>query len=563
MTLENLRLEELMRRTSAELRAILEGVADAVAAEDPEGRLVYVNAAAARLLGGADELGTRLGIPADLLPGRRVIAGAPAEPLVVRHPGESRWSRVKASPVLEDGGARLAISVIEDITEIKQAEEAQRFLAESSRALARSLLLEETLPEVARLVAASLADACAIHLLEDGELRLVASTGRALDAPPGLEEVAARGTPRLWVEAGAPSRWPCRSSSATATAGTITLLGRRFSEPEIAIAEDLGLRVGAAVDNARLYRTRAAIAQTLQQSLLPPELPEIPGLETAALYRPGGRGQRGRRRLLRPLLDRRGRVVRGHGRRLRQGRARPPSVTALARYTIRAAVMRNRSPAGILRWLNAAMLRQRAGRFVTIAIARLELEPDGTRDRHRRQRRPSAAADPARRPGSSRSSARPARCSACCEDVELADRSARLAAGDALVLYTDGLTEVARAARVDAARSSTPPSPARAAAARRASSTTSTRGRGGGRRPAARRPRAARAARSALAVGVDVDVVDLPLAARRARKRKRTSLESRLPTHRQRSASAPTPRRRGRRRRAARAAARAASERRP
>ena len=76
VSLENLRLEELMRRTEAELRAILEGVADAVAAEDPDGRLVYVNAAAARLLDGADELGTRLGIPAERLPGRRVLTGA-------------------------------------------------------------------------------------------------------------------------------------------------------------------------------------------------------------------------------------------------------------------------------------------------------------------------------------------------------------------------------------------------------------------------------------------------------------------------------------------------------
>ena len=32
---------------------------------------------------------------------------------------------------------------------------------------------------------------------------------------------------------------------------------------------------------------------------------------------------------------------------------------------------RHRSPAGILRWLNAAMLRQRAGRFVTLARVRL------------------------------------------------------------------------------------------------------------------------------------------------------------------------------------------------
>ena len=108
----------------------------------------------------------------------------------MRHPGESRWSRVKASPVLEDGGARLAISVIEDITEIKQAEEAQRFLAESSRALARSLELDETLPEVARLVAATLADGCTIHLLEDGELRLVGASRGNLVAPVGLDEVS-------------------------------------------------------------------------------------------------------------------------------------------------------------------------------------------------------------------------------------------------------------------------------------------------------------------------------------------------------------------------------------
>ena len=253
VALENLLLEDLMRRTSAELRVILEGVAEAVAAEDPEGRLVYVNAAAAQLLGDADALGTRLGIPAELLPGRRVMTGASAEPLVVRHPGGSRWSRVKASPVLEHGGARLAISVIEDITEIKQAEETQRFLADSSRALARSLVVEDTLPEVARLVAASLSAACAIHLLEDGDLRLLVSTGRSLELPTGLGEVAARGTPRLWVE---PSALAVPILVRDGSAGTITLLGRAFSEPDIAVAEDLGLRIGAAVENARLYRTR-------------------------------------------------------------------------------------------------------------------------------------------------------------------------------------------------------------------------------------------------------------------------------------------------------------------
>jgi serine phosphatase RsbU (regulator of sigma subunit)/PAS domain-containing protein len=441
VSLENLRLEGLMRRTSAELRAILEGVADAVAAEDPDGRLVYVNAAAARLLGGADELGSRLGIPADLLPGRRVFSGAGAEPLVVRHPGESRWSRVKASPVLEDGGARLAISVIEDITEIKQAEEAQRFLAESSRALARSLEVEETLPEVARLVAGTLADACAIHLFEDGALRLVGASRGSLAMPPGLEEVLARGTPRLWVEAGTPAALAVPIHARDGSAGTITLLNHHFSEADIALAEDLGLRVGVAVDNARLYRQRAMIAQTLQQSLLPPELPEIPGLETAAHYRPAGEGNEvggdfydlfstGEREWFAVMGD-----VCGKG-------AQAASVTALVRYTIRAAVMRNRSPAGILRWLNAAMLRQRAGRFVTIAIARLELDPDGTviatvsSGGHPRPRilRATGLVEELGTTGT---------LLGVLPEVELQDRSARLSPGDALVLYTDGLTEVA------------------------------------------------------------------------------------------------------------------------
>ena len=216
-----------------------------------------------------------------------------------------------------------------------------------------------------------------------------------------------------------------------------------------AVAEDLALRVGAAVENARLYRTRSAIAQTLQRSLLPPELPEIPGVETAALYRPAGEGNEvggdfydlfstGEREWFAVIGD-----VCGKG-------AEAATVTALARYTIRAAVMRHRSPAGILRWLNAAMLRQRAGRFVTLACARLRARRGRGRRVDRRLRRPPAPAGPARdRAG--RGARRPrARCSACCAEVELADRSARLAPGDALVLYTDGLTEASAPRRVDA-----------------------------------------------------------------------------------------------------------------
>jgi hypothetical protein len=335
---------------------------------------------------------------------------------------------------------RLAISVIEDITDIKQAEEAQRFLAESSRALARSLELEETLPEVARLVAATLADGCAIHLLEDGELRLLGASRGNLPEPPGLEEVPARAMPRLWVEAGSSAMLAVPILVRDGSAGTITLYADAFGEPDIALAEDLGLRVGSAVDNARLYRTRARIAQTLQQSLLPPELPEIPGLEVAAHYRPAGEGievggdfydvfTTGEHEWFAVMGD-----VCGKG-------ADAAAVTAMVRYTIRAAVMRNRSPAGILRWLNAAMLRQRAGRFVTLVIARLETDPDGTAIAT-----VSSGGHPLprvlRSTGLVEELGMTGTLLGVLDEVELEDRSTQLAAGDALVLYTDGLTEV-------------------------------------------------------------------------------------------------------------------------
>ena len=130
-------------------RAILAGVADAVTAQDPDGRLVYVNDAAVRLLGFADRRGAAGGAAGRVWPrwrdarrGRRAVparappgpprargrgARAGHSPLPRRGAGEPRWTRVKARPLRgADGRVPLAINVIEDITELKQAEETQR-----------------------------------------------------------------------------------------------------------------------------------------------------------------------------------------------------------------------------------------------------------------------------------------------------------------------------------------------------------------------------------------------------------------------------------------------------
>ena len=70
------------------------------------------------------------------------------------------------------------------------------------------------------------------------------------------------------------------------TLGALTLVmtgERRFTQDEIDLVEDLAARAALAMDNVRLYQQEHAVADTLQRSLLP-ELPAVPGIESAAHY---------------------------------------------------------------------------------------------------------------------------------------------------------------------------------------------------------------------------------------------------------------------------------------
>ncbi|MCV2491835.1 SpoIIE family protein phosphatase [Geodermatophilus sp. YIM 151500] len=58
---------------------------------------------------------------------------------------------------------------------------------------------------------------------------------------------------------------------------------RRFTQDDVDLAEDLARRAALAIDNVRLYQREHTVADTLQRSLLP-DLPEIPGIESAAHY---------------------------------------------------------------------------------------------------------------------------------------------------------------------------------------------------------------------------------------------------------------------------------------
>jgi len=78
------------------------------------------------------------------------------------------------------------------------------------------------------------------------------------------------------------------------TIGALTMVsaesGRLFDESDVEFAEQIARRAGLLVENARLYAERSHVARTLQRSLLPEALPEIPEWEIATLYRPAGQG---------------------------------------------------------------------------------------------------------------------------------------------------------------------------------------------------------------------------------------------------------------------------------
>jgi serine phosphatase RsbU (regulator of sigma subunit) len=116
------------------------------------------------------------------------------------------------------------------------------------------------------------------------------------------------------------------------------------------------------------------------------------------------------------------------------------AVTALARYTLRAAAMSQRAPSRCLGMLNEALLRQRDDRrFCTVAYAYLELVDGGAEVGF------SSGGHPLplllRTDGTVEPIGAPGTLLGVVPDPQLDDRAVSLGPGDALVFYTDGVVE--------------------------------------------------------------------------------------------------------------------------
>jgi integral membrane sensor domain MASE1 len=114
------------------------------------------------------------------------------------------------------------------------------------------------------------------------------------------------------------------------------------------------------------------IAGALQDSLLPSRLPEIPGIELAARFRPVGASYRVGGDFYDVFESRDGGWVVVVGDVCGKG-PKAAAVTGLARYTLRTGAAQVDSPSGVLTVLNDALRRDRSPReFCTVAYARLD-----------------------------------------------------------------------------------------------------------------------------------------------------------------------------------------------
>jgi hypothetical protein len=228
--------------------------------------------------------------------------------------------------------------------------------------------------------------------------------------------------------------------------GVISYLrSARFATGELALLEDLTGRAALAYDNASLYAERAHVARTLRRSLMPSALPSIPELELGSYFRPMGAGSEVGGDFYDVFGDRDGfwlvvGDVCGKG-------AEAAVLTGFLRHTTVAYAREATGPAQVLSRVNHAMLTHDfEGRFATAILARLGFRESGVQVTLASAGHPAALVR--RADGGAEELGRSGTLLGVFPDPALSEVSTILQAGDALALYTDGLTEAEAPERV-------------------------------------------------------------------------------------------------------------------
>ncbi|MDT0305588.1 SpoIIE family protein phosphatase [Streptomyces sp. DSM 44917] len=365
------------------------------------------------------------------------------------------------------------------------------FLVEASELLAGTLDRNQTLALMAQMTVPTVATWCAVYtipepgsdpvlsyVLHEDEDRIdgIKALLERLDPPDpdislgvrpwtapadAAHDTALRASLRHLALGGRPSPGaadtPGRSTAAAVGGETVVLpliarnrvigllaLGKptdeRFRQDILELAEDLSRRAALALDNARLYSERTAISQSLQRSLLPPELPDVEGVDVEVIYRAAGEGNEVGGDFYDVFPIREGAYGFAIGDVCGTGPL-AAAVTGLARHALRLLAREGLGGPAVLERLNAAILEEGSrARFLTLLYGELWPQPDGGAllkmvcAGHPLPLRlsPDGSVEPA---------ASPQPLLGVIEDLELYEQTALLHPGDVLLCVTDGVTE--------------------------------------------------------------------------------------------------------------------------
>jgi phosphoserine phosphatase RsbU/P len=400
-----------------------------------------------------------------------------------RKDGAIVTAHVVDSPLHDDRGQLVGVASMSlDLTARRRAENRLRAQYEIARTLEEAHSIEEASEKLLRTVCEALGwDVGALWGLDiERSLLRCLATWRSPDSKAAaFEELSARttfrmggGLPgRVWAR-GTPAWIPdvaretnfTRSEVAAADGlhggfgvpvrrgrdvlGVIEFFAAESREPDDEVLEMMdaaGAQIGQFIERTETERelraSRAGLAQladTLQQSLLPPHLPEIAGIEIAAHYEAAREGsdvggdfydvfESARNDWSVVIGD-----VCGKG-------PEAAALAALVRYTTRAAAIQTRRPRLVLSLVNEVVLRQSEEQFCTAAYVRLRPEGKGARLTISCAGHPHPLVLRAR--GDVETVPCRGRVLGPFPELASVDRIVRLDSGDALVLYTDGVTD--------------------------------------------------------------------------------------------------------------------------
>jgi GAF domain-containing protein len=389
--------------------------------------------------------------------------------------GQSAQALRRARLYENEQGSRLAA---------ERARERLSFLADASRLLSSSLDWNLTLSRLAHLAVPNIADWCAVDVVDETShiRRLVvahadpqkAAAARRMEllyptdpeGPTSAARVIRVGTSQLVTDAAASPfdetrdpevqellrelglssvmvvPLPARGRIVGAITFAIAGRERRFGDEDLELAEDLARRAGVAVDNARLYQERDRVAHTLQQSLLPQRIPSVPGMEFEGRYHALGSGNEVGGDFYDVFDSGNGSWGMTIGDVCGKG-PEAAAVMGVVRYTLRAAAIYEDRPSSLLSSLNEA-LRQHLldERFCTVAYVRIRPGVGAARLTVCLAGHPPLVV--LRADGRVEPAGHPGTILGVLPDLSLTDVTVDLAAGDAVVLFTDGVTDERR-----------------------------------------------------------------------------------------------------------------------